>query len=143
MAMITYESYSPEDTEKIAREIAGKAVPGTIICLCGDLGVGKTVFTKGFAKALGITEPVVSPTFTIFQIYNDGRLPLYHFDVYRIDDPDEMEEIGFREYFYGDGVSLVEWAEKIEEHIPGSAIKITISKDLGKGVDYRKIEVTE
>ena len=136
-----FESNSPEETIAIAGKIAGEVVPGTIICLSGDLGVGKTVFTKGFAKALGITEPVVSPTFTIFQIYTDGKMPLYHFDVYRIDDPDEMEEIGFREYFYGEGVSLIEWAEKIEEHIPGNAVRITISKDLEKGLDYRKLEV--
>ncbi len=136
-----YSSNSPEETGKIAYELGLKAVPGTVYCLSGDLGVGKTIFTKGFAKGLGITEPVVSPTFTIVQIYDEGRMPLYHFDVYRIDDIDEMEEIGYRDCFYGDGVSLVEWAEKIEELIPEEAVRITIKKDLSKGFDYRDIEV--
>lgn len=136
-----YSSNSPEETSKIAYELSKNAAPGTVFCLSGDLGVGKTVFTKGFAKGLGIDEPVVSPTFTIVQIYDSGRMPLYHFDVYRIDDIDEMEEIGYRDCFYGDGVSLVEWAEKIEELIPTEAVRITIKKDLSKGFDYRDIEV--
>ncbi len=115
--------------------------PGDIICLSGDLGVGKTVFTKGFAKGLGITEPVVSPTFTIVQVYEDGRMPLYHFDVYRIDDPDEMDEIGYEDCFFGQGVSLVEWAEKIEELLPENCTRVTIKKDPEKGFDYRSIEI--
>ncbi|MCQ2537425.1 MAG: tRNA (adenosine(37)-N6)-threonylcarbamoyltransferase complex ATPase subunit type 1 TsaE [Lachnospiraceae bacterium] len=138
---MVYSSNSPEETRKIAYELGEKVKPGTVFCLSGDLGVGKTIFTKGFAKGLGIEEPVVSPTFTIVQIYESGRMPLYHFDVYRIDDIDEMEEIGYRDCFYGEGVSLVEWAEKIEELIPPEAIRITIKKDLSKGFDYRDIEV--
>lgn len=141
MEQVTYSSNSPEDTLKIAYEIALKTLPGTIICLNGDLGVGKTVFTKGFAKGLGIKEHVVSPTFTIMQSYTDGKMPLYHFDVYRIDDISEMDEIGYEDCFYGDGVTLIEWSEKIEELIPAGAIYVTIKKNLEKGFDYRDIEI--
>ena len=123
--------------------MAKKAKPGDIYTLNGDLGVGKTAFTKGFAAGLGIDEPIVSPTFTFVQIYEEGRLPLYHFDVYRIGDPSEMDEIGYEDYFYSDGVSIMEWANLVEEIIPDSAISITITKDLSKGVDYRKIDVRE
>ena len=105
----------------------------------GDLGVGKTVFTKGLARGLGITEPVSSPTFTIVQEYREGRLPLYHFDVYRIGDLEEMEEIGYEDYFYGDGVCLIEWANLIQELIPREAVSVVIEKDLEKGLDYRRI----
>jgi len=117
---------------KIAREM-----------LTGDLGVGKTVFTQGLAKGLGIEEPVNSPTFTIVQVYDEGRLPLYHFDVYRIGDVEEMDEIGYEDYFYGDGVCLIEWANLIEEILPEKYTEIRIEKDLEKGFDYRKITVTE
>ncbi len=141
MEITTFSSNSPEETSKIAYDLAVGSKPGDIICLSGDLGVGKTVFTKGFAKGLGITEPVVSPTFTILQVYEDGRIPLYHFDVYRIDDPDEMDEIGYEDCFYGQGVSLVEWAEKIEELLPDTCMRVTIKKDLEKGFDYRSIEI--
>ncbi len=134
-------SNSAEETTKIAYDMAMDSKPGDIICLSGDLGVGKTVFTKGFAKGLGITEPVVSPTFTIVQVYEDGRMPLYHFDVYRIDDPDEMDEIGYEDCFFGQGVSLVEWAEKIEELLPENCTRVTIKKDPEKGFDYRSIEI--
>ena len=143
MATKKYISDSPADTMAVACELGKKATGGKVYCLSGDLRTGKTVFTKGFAKGLGITEPVVSPTFTILQIYEDGRLPLYHFDVYRIDDVTEMEEIGYRDCFYGDGVSLVEWAENIEELIPPEAVRVKISKDLSKGFDHRIIEVSE
>ncbi len=141
MDIITFASGSPEETSKIAYDMAANAKPGDVICLSGDLGVGKTVFTKGFAKGLGITEPVVSPTFTIVQVYEEGRLPLYHFDVYRIDDIDEMDEIGYEDCFFGQGVSLVEWAEKIEELLPDNCTRVTIRKDLEKGFDYRSIEI--
>ncbi len=141
MDIITFSSGSPEETSKIAYDMAVNAKPGDIICLSGDLGVGKTVFTKGFAKGLGITEPVVSPTFTIVQVYEEGRLPLYHFDVYRIDDIDEMDEIGYEDCFFGQGVSLVEWAEKIEDLLPDNCTRVTIKKDLDKGFDYRSIEI--
>ena len=115
--------------------------PGTVITLRGNLGVGKTVFTKGFAVGLGITEIVNSPTFTILQIHEGGRLPLYHFDVYRIGDVSEMDEIGFEDYVYGDGVSLIEWADLIQEILPETRISVEIEKDLEKGEDYRKITV--
>lgn len=136
-----YEVNTPEETMQLGMKMAAEASSGDIICLNGDLGCGKTVFTKGFAKGLGITEDVVSPTFTIVQEYSDGRLPLYHFDVYRIDDPDEMYEIGYEDYFFSDGVTLIEWSTLIAELIPDKAIKILIEKDLSKGVDYRKITV--
>ena len=121
--------------------LARQAVPGQILALSGDLGVGKTVFTKGFAAGLGITDPVSSPTFTILQIYEGGRLPLYHFDVYRIEDPEEMEEVGLDEYLFGQGVCLIEWAEKIAEILPESTRIVRIRKDLIRGLDYRAIEV--
>jgi tRNA threonylcarbamoyladenosine biosynthesis protein TsaE len=138
-----YESYSSEDTFYLGFKMAETIEAGKVICLDGDLGVGKTVFTKGFAKGLGIEEPVNSPTFTVLQVYEDGRLPLYHFDTYRIEDPDEMYEIGYEDYVYGNGVSLIEWPVRIEEIIPDDAIYVKIVKDLDKGFDYRKIEITE
>lgn len=138
-----YETYSPEETEKIGFQIGEEAKPGTIMALFGDLGVGKTVFTKGLAKGLGITEQVNSPTFTILQVYEEGRLPLYHFDVYRIGDPEEMDEIGYEDYFFGQGVCLVEWANLIEELMPRETISITIEKDPSKGFEYRKITIGE
>lgn len=101
--------------------------------------MGKTIFTKGMAKGLGIEEPVTSPTFTILQEYESGRLPLYHFDVYRIGDPEEMDEIGYEDYFYGQGICLIEWAGLIRELIPDEAVRISIEKDLEKGLDYRRI----
>ena len=136
-----WQSNSEKETFAVAEEIARQASPGDIYLLEGDLGVGKTVFAKGFARGLGITEPVTSPTFTIVQVYEGGRLPFYHFDVYRIGDIEEMEEIGYDDYFFGEGVCLIEWAELIEELIPEGAISITIEKDLEKGFDYRKITV--
>ena len=133
------ESFSEKDTFELGRKIGEKAGPGQIYTLDGDLGVGKTVFTKGLARGLGIREPVNSPTFTIVQEYRDGRLPLYHFDVYRIEDPEEMEEIGYDDYFFVEGVCLIEWAEKIRELLPEKVIRITIEKQLEKGFDYRTI----
>ena len=138
--MMVYESNSAQETFDLGVQLGKGAVPGQVICLDGDLGTGKTVLTKGIAAGLGIEEPVVSPTFTIMQIYDQGRLPLYHFDVYRIDDPDEMEEIGFREYFYGSGLTIIEWSELIESILPENAMKIRIFKDAAKGFDYRRIE---
>jgi len=136
-----YETWSADETGLLAEKIAMDAQPSTVFTLNGDLGVGKTVFTQGFAKGLGIEEPVNSPTFTIVQVYDDGRIPFYHFDVYRIGDVDEMDEIGYEDYFYGDGISMIEWANLIEEIIPEDAVNITIEKDLSKGVDYRKITI--
>ncbi len=137
------ESKSPEDTFQLGMELARNAVPGQVFTLTGDLGVGKTVFTQGFAKGLGIEEPVSSPTFTIVQVYESGRLPFYHFDVYRIGDVEEMDEIGFDDYVMGDGVSLIEWANLIEEILPEHRTKVTIEKDLQQGFDYRKITIEE
>lgn len=135
------ETFSAKETFETGYEMGLKALPGQIYCLNGDLGVGKTVFTQGFAKGLGIEEPVNSPTFTIIQEYLDGRLPLYHFDVYRIGDIEEMDELGYEEYFYSEGVCLIEWSSLIKEIIPEDAIEIVIEKNLGKGFDYRKITV--
>lgn len=135
------ETDRPEATWELGRRLGEQAVKGQVICLNGDLGVGKTVFTQGFADGLGINEPVSSPTFTILQIYEAGRLPLYHFDVYRIGDIEEMEEIGYEDYFFGDGVCLIEWASLIEEILPEQAVRITIEKDLEKGFDYRRITI--
>lgn len=138
---MTYESFSPEDTFDFAKKMGKAAVEGQIFCLDGDLGVGKTIFTKGFASGLEILEVVDSPTFTIVKEYTEGRLPLYHFDVYRIGDISEMDEIGYEEYFFGNGVTLIEWASLIEDIIPSDAVKVRIEKDLEKGFDYRKIVV--
>lgn len=140
---MVYETYSQEETLELGRTLAQKAVPGQIFALVGDLGVGKTVLTQGMADGLGITEPVSSPTFTILQIYEEGRMPFYHFDVYRIGDPEEMDEIGYEDCFYGEGISLVEWANLIEELMPEETIWITIEKDLEKGFDYRRITVEQ
>lgn len=137
------ESLKPEDTYELGRQIGEKAKPGEVYTLIGDLGVGKTVFTQGLAKGLGITEPVNSPTFTILQVYEKGRLPFYHFDVYRIGDVSEMDEIGYEDCFYGDGVCLIEWADLIEDILPEKYKRITILKDLDKGFDYRKIFLEE
>lgn len=137
------ESFSPEDTYLLGKQIGESVSAGSVLTLVGDLGVGKTVFTQGLAQGLGITEPVNSPTFTIVQIYEEGRLPLYHFDVYRIGDPSEMDEIGYEDYFYGDGVCLIEWANLIEELLPEHYMEITITKNPEKGFDYRKITVTQ
>ena len=127
----------------LGRTLGEQASSGELLCLNGDLGTGKTVFAKGFAEGLGITEDVVSPTFTIVKIYEGGRLPLYHFDVYRIGDIDEMDEIGYEEYFYGDGVTLIEWANLIAELIPKKAVRVYIEKPEDGPDDTRKITVTE
>lgn len=136
-----YETNSEKETFELGKNLGEQAKAGQIFCLNGDLGVGKTVFTQGFAKGLGIEENVNSPTFTIIQVYEEGRIPLYHFDVYRIGDPEEMYEIGYEEYFFGEGVCLIEWSKLIEELIPEEAINIEIEKNLEKGLDYRKITV--
>ena len=140
---MVYESLSEKDTFDLGKKLGTDAKPGQIVCIDGDLGVGKTVFTKGFAEGLGVKDDVVSPTFTIIQEYTDGRLPMYHFDVYRIGHPDEMYDIGYEEYFYGDGVCLIEWSSRVEELLPEESIHINIEKDLEKGFDYRKITVEE
>ena len=137
------ETMSPEETFAFGERIGRESTPGQVYTLIGDLGVGKTVFTQGVARGLGITEPVNSPTFTIVQIYDEGRMPFYHFDVYRIGDVEEMEEIGYEDCFYGEGLCLIEWANLIEEILPEKRTAITIEKDLQKGFDYRKITIEE
>ena len=137
------ETWSPQETFALGQRMGREARPGQVICLNGDLGVGKTVFTQGFADGLGIGEPVNSPTFTILQQYEEGRLPLYHFDVYRIGDVSEMDEIGYEDCFYGDGVSLIEWPTKIREILPAQVTWVEIEKDLEKGFDYGRIRVEE
>ena len=140
---MVYESKCPLDTFELGRKLGAQARPGQVYCLDGDLGVGKTVFTQGFAQGLGIDGPVNSPTFTIVQQYEDGRLPLYHFDVYRIGDISEMDEIGYDDYFFGEGVCLIEWSCLIREILPEHVIEIEIKKDPERGFDYRSVEVEE
>ena len=135
------ETHSSKETFDVGFKMGSKAQAGQIICLLGDLGVGKTVFTQGFAKGLGIDEPICSPTFTIVQEYHDGRVPFYHFDVYRIGDVSEMDEIGYEEYFFGEGVCLVEWGNLIQELMPKETVNVTIEKNLSKGFDFRKITI--
>ena len=138
---MTVETWSAEETFGLGEKIGQEAKPGTIITLIGDLGVGKTVFTQGVAKGLGISEPISSPTFTIVQVYEDGRMPFYHFDVYRIGDIEEMDEIGYEDCFFGDGLCMVEWADLIKELIPADAKRVVIEKDLERGFDYRRITI--
>ena len=135
------ETNSARETFDAGYAMGRQAAPGQIYTLDGDLGTGKTVFAQGFARGLGIQGTVNSPTFTILQVYEEGRLPLYHFDVYRIEEPEEMEEIGYEDCFFGEGVCLIEWAGQIEELIPAGAVRITIEKDPEKGFDYRKLTV--
>ena len=137
------ETNSASETLALGEKLGKAAKPGQIYTLNGDLGVGKTVLTQGFAKGLGITEAVNSPTFTILQVYEEGRLPLYHFDVYRIGDVEEMDEIGYEDYFYGDGVCLIEWASQIRDILPDDCHQVTIAKDLEKGFDFREITLDE
>jgi len=143
MKEMIYETLSAEETRELGRKIGAKASPGSVYTLVGDLGVGKTVFTQGIAEGLEIEEPICSPTFTIVQVYEEGRMPFYHFDVYRIGDIEEMDEIGYEDYFYGEGVCMIEWANLIEEILPEHRWDITIEKDLEKGFDYRKITIKE
>lgn len=140
---MVHETNSPEETFALARQLGEQAASGAVYTLTGDLGVGKTVFAQGLARGLGIEEPINSPTFTIVQVYDEGRMPFYHFDVYRIGDIEEMDEIGYEDYFYGDGVCLIEWAELIEELLPKKRTQVVIEKDLQKGFDYRKITLRE
>lgn len=142
-ARVVIDAFSPEDTAQLGEELGEISSHGEVYTLIGDLGVGKTVFTQGFARGLGITGPVSSPTFTIVQVYDEGRLPFYHFDVYRIGDVEEMDEIGYEDCFYGEGVSLIEWANLIEEILPEHYRRVTIEKDLEKGFDYRRITIEQ
>ena len=138
-----FESFCEKDTFELGVKIGKEAKPGDVYTLIGDLGVGKTALTKGVAVGLEITEPISSPTFTIVQVYDEGRIPFYHFDVYRIGDVEEMDEIGYEDYFYGEGLTFIEWANLIEEILPSSYHRIIIEKDLEKGFDYRRITIEE
>lgn len=140
---IVIESFSAEETHALGVKMGQQAQPGDVYTLVGDLGVGKTVLTQGIAEGLGIDEAICSPTFTIVQVYEEGRMPFYHFDVYRIGDIEEMDEIGYEDYFYGEGLTMIEWANLIEEILPEKRKEITIEKDLEKGFDYRKITIKE
>ena len=140
---LVVETFSPEETLELGRRLGQQAKPGEVYTLIGDLGVGKTVLTQGIAEGLEIEEPICSPTFTIVQVYEEGRMPFYHFDVYRIGDVEEMEEIGYEDYFYGDGLCMIEWANLIPEILPPYYREMTIEKDLEKGFDYRRITITE
>lgn len=137
------DSFSAEETMELGKRLGREARAGEVYTLIGDLGVGKTVLTQGIAEGLGITEPICSPTFTIVQVYEEGRMPFYHFDVYRIGDVEEMDEIGYEDYFYGEGLTMIEWANLIEEILPSHRWEITIQKDLEKGFDYRRITIEE
>lgn len=137
-----YETFSPEETLELGAKLGREAQPGEVYTLIGDLGVGKTVLTQGIALGLEIEEPICSPTFTIVQVYEEGRMPFYHFDVYRIGDIEEMDEIGYEDYFYGEGLCMIEWANLIPEILPEEHTEILIEKDLEKGFDYRKITIT-
>lgn len=143
MEKVCKESFLAEDTFNIGKEISMAAKPGEVYCLQGDLGTGKTVFSQGFGAGLGIEEPISSPTFTILKEYDEGRLPFYHFDVYRIGSDDEMDEIGYYDKIDGDGVCLIEWAELIADILPPTYYQVTIEKDLERGFDYRKITIEE
>ena len=139
-----YENWSPEETAELGRRLGREAKAGDVITLIGDLGVGKTVLAQGIAEGLEIDEPICSPTFTIVQVYEEGRIPFYHFDVYRIGDVSEMDEIGYEDYVYGEGLSLIEWANLIEEILPEKRMEIRIEKDpSGGSFDYRRITITE
>lgn len=140
---MSIETFSPQETFELGKKIGEEACPGDVYTLIGDLGAGKTLLTQGVAAGLGITEPVSSPTFTILQVYEEGRLPFYHFDVYRIGDESEMDEIGSDEYFYGDGVCFIEWADIIKGIIPKRHTRIEIKKNPEKGFDYREITITK
>lgn len=137
------ETCSAEETLAFGQKLGHNAKQGEVYTLVGDLGVGKTVLTQGIAQGLDIREPICSPTFTIVQVYEEGRMPFYHFDVYRIGDIEEMDEIGYEDYFYGEGLCMIEWANLIEEILPQHRREITIEKDLEKGFDYRKITIRD
>ncbi|MCI7106844.1 MAG: tRNA (adenosine(37)-N6)-threonylcarbamoyltransferase complex ATPase subunit type 1 TsaE [Lachnospiraceae bacterium] len=139
----TIETFSAEETLALGQKLGQEAKPGEVYTLLGDLGVGKTVLTQGIAQGLDITEPICSPTFTIVQVYDEGRMPFYHFDVYRIGDIEEMDEIGYEDYFYGNGLCMIEWANLIEEILPEHYREITIEKDLQRGFDYRRITIKD
>ena len=139
----TFESMTEKTTIEYAKAMGEKAKAGDVIALTGEMVAGKTVFAKGFAKGLGVKEMVNSPTFTLVQIYDDGRLPLYHFDVYRIGDPSEMEETGFEDDISGEGVTVVEWADRIKDLMPEETVWVRMFKDPDVDDDYRRLEIED
>ena len=141
--MQEYLTHSEAETEQAGADFARALPDGKVVAMYGELGSGKTAFVRGMARGMGLTCRVSSPTFTIVQVYEEGRLPFYHFDVYRIGDIEEMDEIGYEDYFYGQGLTMIEWANLIEEILPPVRKEITIEKDLEKGFDYRKITIEE
>ncbi len=138
---MVYKSNSPLETANIAKAFAKTLKSGDVLCLNGDLGTGKTAFVQGLVKALGYQEPISSPTFTIVNCYEGGKFPIHHFDVYRIDDCDEMYEVGFEEYVYSDGITVIEWSDKIRDILPEKRYEILISKDYDKHEDFRYIQI--
>jgi len=141
MIVTEYETNSPEETFELAKKLGENAKAGQVITLSGSLGMGKTVFAKGFAAGLGIHTYVSSPTFTIMNAYEEGRLPLYHFDVYRVETVEEMYDVGYEEFFYGEGVCIIEWPEKIKSILPENRLDVQFSRSLSKDFDYRKIKI--
>ncbi|MBQ8955749.1 MAG: tRNA (adenosine(37)-N6)-threonylcarbamoyltransferase complex ATPase subunit type 1 TsaE [Lachnospiraceae bacterium] len=141
--MKVIETRGPEETYNIALSIGREAAPGAVIALTGNLGIGKTVFAKGIAAGLGIKDHVSSPTYTIVQQYDGGRLPMYHFDVYRIGDITEMDETGYEDFFYGDGVTVVEWADIVRDIMPDDTCWIRIKGNPDKGYEYRRIVISD
>ncbi|MCR4842947.1 MAG: tRNA (adenosine(37)-N6)-threonylcarbamoyltransferase complex ATPase subunit type 1 TsaE [Eubacterium sp.] len=137
-----FETQNEKETLEFGKRLSEVLPAGSVVCLDGDLGVGKTVIARGIAMGLGIDEPVTSPTFTIIHEYESGRMPFYHFDVYRIADPDEMDELGYEEYFYSQGITLVEWGSLIEELFPEDTVYIRVEKVPGEDFDRRRIEVS-
>ena len=139
---MTVISSSEQETRELGKRMSQQVTPGTVISLRGSLGAGKTVFAKGFAEGLGITEAIVSPTFTLVQEY-DGRLKLYHLDLYRLSGEDEFESMGGEDFLYSDGVALIEWSEKIEDMLPDDTIfiNITINEDLTRSIEIRGMEL--
>ena len=137
------ETNSAQETCELGKRIAAQMKPGSVYTLEGDLGTGKTVFAKGAAEGLGIEEDICSPTFTIMQVYEDGRLPLYRFDLYRIGDPEELDEFGFDDYLFGNGVCLIEWPQSANDRLPASTVRIRLEKNADKGFDYRRITISE
>ncbi|EMS70628.1 ATPase, YjeE family [Ruminiclostridium cellobioparum subsp. termitidis CT1112] len=139
-AMINTETHSFEETVELGKKFGRILKPGDVVCLSGDLGTGKTAFTNGIAKELGIDSYITSPTFTLVNEYQ-GKYPLYHFDVYRIADPEEMFDIGFEEYLNGEGITIIEWGELIWPILPSDIIRVNIGKNPGKGLDTREISI--
>lgn len=138
-----YKTFSEEETFNLAKEMGNSQEPGSVICLSGDLGAGKTVFAKGLCDGLGVCEYISSPTFTIVNEYMGEKYPVYHFDMYRIEDESELIEIGYEEYISSDGVCIIEWPSNVEGALPKKRIDVEIERNLSEGDDYRTITIKE